>query len=155
MTEYRIVRARPEHADELWPDIRQEDEIEIRRATGRDPKEMIRLSIEHSVDAIAGYADDKLVLLAGVGPRGTLIATTGEPWLVGSNELKRHAVKMCRENRIYVRKWLRMFGTLVNYVDDENKTSQAWLRWLGFKLEEPAPYGPEGHLFRRFSQEGE
>lgn len=154
MTEYLIVKARPEHADQIMPTLRPADVVEIRRATGRNVAAVLKDSIVMSYDAIAAYADGELVLLAGVAPVSVL-SSVGCPWLVGAVGLEKHALKMCRENKKYVQKWLSVFGKLENYVDNDNVVSQRWLQWLGFTLDEPAPYGAEGHLFRHFYQEGE
>jgi RimJ/RimL family protein N-acetyltransferase len=47
-------------------------------------------------------------------------------------------------------KALPLFGRLENYVHAENKASVRWLKWLGFTMDEAAPYGPRGENFIHF-----
>ena len=37
--------------------------------------------------------------------------------------------------------------------DERNHVAKAWLHWLGFRLEEAAPYGALGLNFHRFHME--
>lgn len=151
MTVYRVVPATLEHIDEILPNLRRADVVEGEIATGLSAKEALVLSVQSSFEAIAAYADDRLVMLAGVVP-ASLISSNAAPWMVGTDELTKHAFKLCRENRRYVKKWLTWFPYLENWVDAENKVALKWLKWLGFELEDPIPWGGSGHFFIRFHQ---
>ncbi|EJZ4246706.1 hypothetical protein OIA80_002500, partial [Escherichia coli] len=48
---------------------------------------------------------------------------------------------------------LAVYPRLENYVDERNHVAKAWLHWLGFRLEEAAPYGALGLNFHRFHME--
>ena len=39
---------------------------------------------------------------------------------------------------------------LVNWVDDRNTCAIRWLKWMGFTIHEPEPYGVANLPFRRF-----
>jgi len=54
----------------------------------------------------------------------------------------------------WVRRQSEKFSLLYNYVDARNVKSIKWLRWLGFQLDEPAPYGVRGLPFHRFELRG-
>jgi hypothetical protein len=45
----------------------------------------------------------------------------------------------------------RVYGPLENWVDARNRLAIRWLRWCGFEIEAPAPYGPHELPFCRFS----
>ena len=152
MTIYSIVPAEPSHVMELLPNLREADRIEGEIATGLTAEEALLTSVRMSYEAIAAYADDRFVMLAGVAPV-SITSSLARPWLVGTDELPKHAFKLCKENRRYVRKWLTWFSILENWVDAENTTALKWLKWLGFELEEPVPWRDSGHFFIRFHQE--
>lgn len=152
MTVYKIVPAEDLHVWEILPHLREADRIEGEIATGLTAEEALLTSVRMSYEAIATYADDRLVMLAGVAPV-SIASSIARPWLVGTDELPQHAYKLCKENRVYVRKWLTWFSCLENWVDAENTVALRWLKWLGFELEKPVPWGNSGHYFIRFHQE--
>lgn len=151
MTVYKIVPAAEIHVVEILPNLREADRIEGEIATGLSAEEALLMSVRMSYEAIAAYADDRLVMLAGVAPI-SIASSIARPWLVGTDELPKHAFKLCKENRRYIRKWLTWFSYLENWVDSENEVAHKWLKWLGFELEEPVPWGNTGHFFIRFHQ---
>lgn len=152
MTVYRIVPAEIGHVREILPNLRKADIVEGEIATGLSAEEALTDSVMLSYEAIAAYADDCLVMLAGVAPV-SLTSSVARPWMVGTDELSKHAFRLCKENRCYVKKWLAWFSYLENWVDAENKPALKWLKWLGFELEDPIPWGNSGHFFIRFHQE--
>lgn len=152
MTVYRIVPAEEKHVYEILPNLRRADVVEGEIATGLSAEEALLISVRMSYEAIAAYADNRLVMLAGVAPF-SLLSSAAHPWMVGTDELPKHAFKLCRENRRYVKKWLTWFPYLENWVDAENTVALKWLKWLGFELEKPIPWGDSGHFFIRFHQE--
>lgn len=152
MTQYRIVPATLDHVAEILPNLRQIDRIEGEIATGMPAEEALRLSVQLSYEAIAGFADGKLIAIAGVAPV-SVMSSVARPWMVGTDELPKHAMRFCRENRKYIKRWLEVFSRLENYVDAENTVAIGWLKWLGFELEKPVPWGDSGHEFIYFHQE--
>ena len=46
--------------------------------------------------------------------------------------------------------WRQEFPYMFNYVDVRHKEAIRWLKWLGFTLNEPTPYGPFGLPFHKF-----
>lgn len=90
----------------------------------------------------------ELLCLFGVAPYGVL---RGAPWLLATPALDHHAKALVRDGRDVVC-WMReQFPVLVNYVHAENARSVAWLARLGFTIAPPAPYGPRGALFHKFT----
>ena len=75
----------------------------------------------------------------------------GTPWLLGTTALTpAHARSLIESPGPYIALMLEAFPRLVNYVHADNAASVRWLRRLGFALDQPAPFGPNGALFRRF-----
>jgi hypothetical protein len=80
----------------------------------------------------------------------TQTANCGYPWLLGSAEVERIPVTFLRASRHYVDHFLKLCAGLENYVDARNTLSIQWLKWLGFMIEDPQPFGVEQRLFHRF-----
>lgn len=91
--------------------------------------------------------DDRPVGMFGVGDINVL-ARVGAPWLLGTEDLPRHAMIFLRNCPYWVGQLLEGYDTLRNSVDDRNKLAVRWLKWLGFKMSEPVAF--RGHLFRMF-----
>lgn len=147
----RIETATQDHVTEILPHLRASDRREVRRAVGYVDK-AIRDSVRDSYEAYAFIVDGRVVCLAGVCVKN-LLAGSAIPWMVGTDELLKYSKTLCRNNRKFLDKWLQVFEKLENFVDNDNKITQKWLKWLGFELEEPQQYGKLGHLFRRFHRE--
>ena len=152
MTEYRIVPATLEHVEMILPKLREADRIELTRASPLSVRRQLELSVRCSWDAIAGFADDEILVLAGVASQNRL-SGVGCPWMVATDELPKHAAKFLREDRKLIDRWLEIFDRLENWVDNDNVVSQKWLKRLKFELEDPVAYGDKGFLFRRFHRE--
>lgn len=76
-----------------------------------------------------------------------------DPRLVGTDDLERYQRTFLRRCRKVVAAMLSVYPYLENYVDARNHVAKAWLHWLGFRLEEAAPYGALGLNFHRFHME--
>lgn len=131
--------------------LRPEDRLEAEAWSHDPPEKTVADSIAGSSEAWAGLAGGELVCLFGVAPL-TLVGVTGIPWLMGSVRLEQHQRAFLRRNRDFVERWNREYPVLRNFVDVRNKTSQRWLRWLGFTLGEPVPYGVSGLPFHPFER---
>lgn len=152
MTVYKIVPATLEHVKMILPKLREADRVELSRSGPFTVERQLELSVRCSWDAIAGFADDEILVLAGVASQNRL-SGTGCPWMVATDELPKHAKKFLKEDRKLIEKWLTIFTRLENWVDNDNVVSQKWLKRLKFELEDPVAYGHQGCLFRRFFQE--
>ena len=76
---------------------------------------------------------------------------TANPWMLGTDEIEAHAREFLVKGKKIVDGWAGTYPVLFNYVDARNKKAIRWLRWLGFSLYEPEPYGALGMPFHRFS----
>ena len=150
MTEYSIRPATDEIAEYLIPRLRQADIDEMWAAHHLEPSMGVWLSLAVSRDtSYAGFVDDEPVCLFGVALPHILIPA-GRPWMVGTDQVPKHSTAFLRMSREHVKKMSKQFPYMFNFVDDRHKVAIRWLRWLGFTVEEPAPYGAEGLPFRHF-----
>jgi hypothetical protein len=130
--------------------MRQADRAEVAAEGGRGSYAALRDSLASSVVAWTGLVNHEPVCMFGVSPVD-ILGGVGSPWLLGTDEIKKHAVTFLKLNRLYIPKMLDLFPLLVNYVDVRNAVSIRWLRWLGFAVDDKAvPYGIWGMPFYRF-----
>lgn len=131
-----------EDASSLAPRLRQADARELTLAAGPDLTATLRASIANSAESWAAEQSGEVIALGGV----TFIAgpqRLGVPWMVGSDELLQHPVKLVREGRRFVSLWGRQCDTLTNFVHAENRAHIEWLKRIGFTM---GPVFPEwGH----------
>ena len=147
-----IELATIEHVQALLPDVRQADIDEFIAASGQTPEEVLNLALRVSTRAWAGIADGQVVNIFGVAP-ASLLGGKGIPWMVGSTHIDLHKRAFLRGSRAALADMLSLYPHLENYVDQRNHLAKAWLHWLGFRLEDPAPYGVQGLPFHRFHME--
>lgn len=150
-----IVIARPTTADvtHVAAYMREADRAEVWASGRLEPLAALEASVAISREVWVGRVDDVPVCLFGVGhlSDGTLLGgAVGAPWLLGTNDLPRHAVAFLRRNRPVVAGWRQSYGRLVNCVDARNSVAIRWLRWLGFTIHPAAPWGAFGLPFHRF-----
>jgi len=144
-----IRPATPDDAHALV--LRPSDRLEAEAWSHDPPATTVEHSIRQSSEAWAGLADGELVCVFGVAPL-SLVGVTGIPWLLGSVAIERHQRAFLRRNREFIDRWQADYPVLRNFVDARNTTSQGWLRWLGFRIDPPVPYGVSGLPFHPFER---
>ena len=144
-----MVRADPRHAA-IIPYLRQADAREIWAAAGLSPGFAVAYSIAYSRDAWAVLLDGKPAVVFGVGVMADAGNILGIPWLVATDEIERHPVRFYRTSKKVIALMKRRYARLMNWVDARNTLSVRWLKWAGFTIEEPAPWGAQGLMFHRF-----
>lgn len=148
-----VIDIRPAHIDDgdhLL--IREIDSREIWRTCLSDPQAALRMSIATSRDAWTVFVDDEIMCIFGVSTISTLTGL-GSPWLIGSDLIEEYKWDFLDGSKPFVEKLKFGYKKLENYVDDENRLSIAWLKWMGFKVDDPLPHGPLGKQFRKFTME--
>lgn len=147
----RIVPATRDHALHVGRAMRQADVDEVRAASGLSPLVATLSSLDGSVLAWAGVADDgEPFAICGVAPYA---GATGSPWLLATDRLYDHRAFFLRNTRPVVEIMLRVYPVLINYVDARHRDSIRWLMWAGFKIDKLEPhYGVERRPFFRFSK---
>lgn len=123
------------------------EEIQAYRATGIPAKDAVLNAWENSKRRWVIFKNSQPVGLLGVEDAGEGL---GIPWMVGTPEMAKIKLFLCRNSAKYVEEMKKGFTKLANYVSVENKLSIGWVRWCGFTLHPPIPYGPFGYLFHPF-----
>ncbi len=149
-----IVSAQTEHIYHIANNMNPADKDEC-AALGLGPFKALLDSFHRSVISWTGMVDDRPVCMFGVSPID-ILGGIGCPWLLGTDELKKHAKTFMKLNRLYVPKMLDLFPVLSNYVDVRHETAIRWLKWLGFRFDpEPIEYGVSRLPFYKFKMEKE
>jgi len=145
--------------------FRKPDELDARfiatNVREADFKELVEGSLTHPYHAmIKAMADspdqaftatirDMPICMFGVSDAG-LVGSVGVPWMVGTHLIDRHSTSFLRQSRHLMVEMFNRYDMLINYVDARNTRAIQWLKWLGFTIEEPQPYGPKGLPFNMF-----
>lgn len=135
---------RPYFPGDLWivlPLIRQ-SELDEAHALGEDPEQCLKYSI---------YAGETVTLELGGEIAGIAgVVACGEywsPWSVFTSEVDKHPLRFLRE----CKRWISRYDVpMLNVVDERNVTAQKWLKFLGFTVGDPMPFGPYNMLFRHY-----
>lgn len=137
------------HAKDLGPRLRQADCDEVKAGSGMEAEDVLILAVAHAKRADAWFRDDRLIAISGIS--GSLIdPAVGVVWMLGSDEVDEFPKQLLKGQRQYVRDLLQGHDMLLNFVDNRNIKAHKWLRWLGFQLGDPRPFGAAGLLFRPF-----
>lgn len=152
MINVQVIPATQDHIEELLPNVRYADLQEFKAICGWDARRVLETGLRTSTFSVAGLVGGKVVTIFGVAPK-SMIGGAGIPWLVASDELEKYQLAFLRRCRNGVNAMLSVYPYLENYVDERNHVAKSWLHWLGFTLDNPAPYGIEGREFHRFFME--
>lgn len=140
------------------------DELDVAAcvAAGDNPRHMLERLLVLSTDKLSIITSEGPVLMMGtiVRIRDRAGAELGEQtpeaqfWLISSTRV----AKVARGARALVkhatREYLKHYGSLFGYLHDGHHRGIRLVQWLGGELEEPAPFGELGMLFRRFTLRG-
>ncbi|MEB7922396.1 hypothetical protein NGJ69_01485 [Atlantibacter hermannii] len=152
MIDVQLLPATDEHIQLILPNVRQADIDELYAVSLMSTEEAIRVGIRTATMSWSGFANGELVTMFGVSP-ASMIGGNGIPWLVSTRLVEKYQKTFLRRSRYALQAMLEVYPRLENYVDERNHVAKAWLHWLGFHLEEPAPYGALGLNFHRFHME--
>jgi len=151
---YEIRDATEDDVEFLSTRLRAMDLKEISSASGRFPRAALRSGLRTSTICRVGLADGVVICIYGVRPQSSL-SCEASVWMLGTDDLQKHAMKFGRECGIQVKEMLKDFKVILNYCHAENKLTIRWLKWLGFKINKPKPYGRKQELFHLFYMENE
>lgn len=134
--------------------MREIDRQELALAGGVEPYEALKQSVEQSKYCRCIEFDGEAVALFGVN-KPFILGNKGFIWLLGTDGLAKIKKNFVQNSMQYVNEGFEYVDCLENYVWNENKLSMRWLKWCGFKFDEPAPYGLKKALFMHFYKEKE
>jgi len=152
MTKYEIIPTITAHIEELAQTMCSEDIDECWAARHYTPLEALEQAVKISNDATTGLIDGVVACIFGVAPV-SVAGGKGSPWMLTAPVLRKHGKTFLRGTRMWMEdqkyKWL----SLENYVDARHTLAIRWLKWTGFDMDKPAPYGPDGMSFHKFHWE--
>lgn len=146
--EIREVEA--EDIDLLTADMRQADRDEVAATTSVPLDQVVTTTVALSTYARSGWVDGRLACLWGIAPL-SLTSSSGVPWFLSTPVVEQHPVLFLRRCKPHVQEFKDRYDFMVNHVDARNKVAIHWLKWLGFEMEEPRPWGVKGLPFHRFT----
>lgn len=149
-----VVEALPEHDQLIGMNMRSADAEEVWASSMMTPIQAVRESRRVSTHVWTGMINDEPACMFGVAS-ACLVSGYGVPWLLGTDVIEKYSFAFIRQCRPYMELMQGVYPRLTNYVDDRNTVSRRWLKWLGFQIEEPAPYGPFHKPFRKFEMRRE
>lgn len=145
-----IIPAHPDHLFWMANNMSEEDRQEC-AAMGWGPLRALKIGLEHSVAAWTGLKvpEHRPLCMFGVMPVEGILNGTGAPWFLATPELRKYAIRFLKDCDEYLNRMLDIFPTLVEYVDARHTRGIKWVKWLGFELTGPQPWGPFGvHFYR-------
>ena len=145
------------------PDLRAVDREEIFAATGSTPDKIVPMSFDISHECYVLVEDwgdagcSNPVAIFGVGPAAPAVVDgiehkVGTIWLIGRDPVvaPRNRRSFLRLSRPWVDRLGEQYDALCNYVYEKNTAHLEWLKWCGFFIGNPKPYGPKGVPFCPF-----
>jgi hypothetical protein len=123
--------------------MRAADRDEVWALHRHTPREAIERSMDQSRECWVAKVDGVPMAVFGCATY-RMMPEVGAPWLLAAEGIERHPGALVKMGRSYVARWLRHYEQLANIVDVRNATSIAWLRRLGFTVDEtPLRVGPD------------
>jgi len=131
--EYTVDKASIVDCLELAPKMRQSDIQEIWSSGRYTPTsglvESLEVSGEHSYVL---RLDGEAVGMFGVAPCNKK-NDIGVVWLMGTDNMTNNKRGFYKVSQKYLKKFLGLYKTVFNYVDERNTSSSKWLESLGFR----------------------
>ena len=150
MAEFCIRRSTSDDVEELIARLRPDDRAELEISTTMPVPQAIRASVAATLAPYTVTIDGQVACIFGVMVLSLLYPAA--PWMLATETFGREPLRTARISARLLRSMLRLHGHLQNYVDVRNTLAIQWLKWLGFEMSEPLPFGPYGRLFHRFEK---
>lgn len=148
-----FVRPTVEMVESIAADMRQVDIDEVWASNHHTPLESMMKGWELSDFATVAMCNNEPLVMIGLVKRDMLTGS-GVVWMLGANRAMKYKKEFFRQTKPVIDEMLTICPRLCNMVHGKNKSSIAWLKWLGFTIDDPIPHGPDGELFHRFYLEG-
>jgi hypothetical protein len=140
----------PEDVEQMKDRLREFDVNEIWASDAHTPAEALRHGIKLSAICHTALYKGRPVAMFGVCPCA-LIGDKAVIWMLGTDEIDQIKKRFMRLSRSAVRFFLSVYPHLENWVDARYLKTIKWLTWLGAEFEAPAPHGPQGMPFLKFT----
>jgi hypothetical protein len=145
----QVLKATPEHAEQLAPILRAIDVSEVKATNpSLTPKEVLMESLRLTKRAYAVVDEGRCLAMFGVTP---LENNVGVPWLLSSDRFfELHSDKFARQCRKYLKEMSEGYHYLFNFIAVDNSKCQRWLSWLGFHIHTETVIEFNGKPFYKF-----
>jgi hypothetical protein len=143
---YEVIAARREHVEAIARAVRQADCNECWAAGAVTVRTALDLSLDGAALARTWLVDGAPAALGGI-TGGTEAATI---WLITTDLVDRNRRAFLQHSLAEFAAVKDRYELLYNFVDARNRRAIAWLKWLGFTVDPPKPYGPFGKPFYFF-----
>lgn len=151
VVDIRIVPFEEAHGRYIAENMRPSDKREMYYLSAMTPASAVVATMATAVKSYTALVDDVPALMWGISRR-SFISSVGVPWLLGTPVAEEHQYKFGRETLTYFKEMASLFPVMENYALAENKRAIRWIKWAGFDIEEPKPYGVFGAEFVRFGR---
>lgn len=138
---------------QLLEDIRPLDREEAEALLGRPLTAAdIRRSATRA-DIMNTVLVDGEVLGIGGAFTASVLDGAGVPWFLATTSVENHFGLLVKLGREHIPTLRQRYRRLENFVMASNTRAVRWLKAMGFEIYPPAPLGPRGIMFRKFSME--
>ena len=138
------------HITQVCFSIRVSDALELMGVSGLLPHQVMLAGEQNLLGGRAITYKGVAIAVFGLSASSTF-SDEVYPWLIASNQVYAHRLSFLRTVKKLFKFYRGRYKEFVNYVDARNTESIKWLKWMGFKIEEPEPYGPYGLLYHKFT----
>ncbi len=128
-------------------DISPADAAEIRAACGAAPETALRRCFSMSFRCWSVVYGGRRVFVFGLAREDWRWVT---PWAFSTPEVSRFSVAFLKGSRFVASRLFARYPYMRNWVDARYTKSVLWLRFMGFTLGAPKPYGVYGMDFIPF-----
>jgi hypothetical protein len=135
-----IDKATDADIDHICEHMRDIDKRELWAAFQMSPTEVL----SHAGECHIGHVDGSPAVVFG--------CQDGIVWMLATDDIKKVGVRFILRSQDIISEWLEQYRHIYNYVHIDNHISIRWLKWLGFTIHPPAPYGALGELFHLFEK---
>lgn len=132
--------------------MRHADAVEVMSSHGHTPIEALMNAWNLSDYSVIITVNGIPAVIYGVCLL-SVVTGAGLPWMLSAERAVKYKKSLLKYSPPVVDDMLKVCSSLSNHVHVDNKLSVRWLKWLGFSIEEPTPYGVRNELFHRFHLE--
>lgn len=147
--EVKFVEPTRDLIDVIANDMRQDDVDEIWASNHHTPIEALMSGWEKSTLSTVVLVNDEPCVMLGLVIRD-ILSGNGVPWLLGTNNALKYKRQFFTQVPAVIDEMLSVCPKLYNYVHVNNTVSIKWLKWIGFIIDEPLPYGLDNEMFHKF-----
>lgn len=119
-----------EDVKQLSNKLRQTDIDEVWASHRKKPEEALIDGLKVSVMCLTIKNNGRPVGMFGINPE-TMLGDTAIVWFLSSDDIERIKTRFLRRGKAFIGMFLNHYSKLWNLVDERNKKSIEWLKFLG------------------------